>query len=367
MPSFTLSAGQQQTMTILSEFKPGYTVIELPSQSSDDRMATEVLKGLSQPPHQRTLPCTYFYDAHGSELYEQITHLSEYYPTRTEATMLANLAPSMPSWLMPTEGKARHTEASQSKPCQNIPQLVELGSGSSAKTRLLLNAWDNTRQPLIYIPIDVSESMLMDTARSLSESYRHLEVLGLAGQYEDALAILPPHSNRLCLFLGSTIGNFTPEFQRQFFIRLAQQLGKGAKLLLGFDRRPHAGKPVELIERAYNDSQEITAAFNLNILNHINNRLGADFKLNQWRHIAFYNADAHQIEMHLESLYEQTISIDFLNRTFTFASGERLLTELSRKFDPAELAAWFERYQFHCLEYWTDRDERFGLMLLEIR
>lgn len=362
MPSLTPSNSQQKTMTIPSEFKPGYQVIALPAQSSDDRMAKEVLQGLSQQPYQRTLPCTYFYDAHGSELYEQITHLPEYYPTRTEATMLADLAPSLLSWFMSSEDAA----FSQNGTSQSIPQVLELGSGSSTKTRLLLNAWDNTRHPLIYIPIDVSETMLMDTARSLAESYRHLEVLGLAGQYEDALAMLPPHPNRLCLFLGSTIGNFTSEFQQRFFIRLAQQLGKGAKLLLGFDRRPHAGKPVELIERAYNDSQAITAAFNLNILSHINQRLGANFNVNQWQHIAFYNADAHQIEMHLKSLCEQTIHIDALNHSFTFTPGERILTEISRKFDPSELAAWFEHYQFHCLEQWTDRDERFGLMLLEI-
>jgi dimethylhistidine N-methyltransferase len=351
---------QQQPLNILSTFTPGYTVIALPSPNHDNRMADEVLAGLSQPAHQRTLPCTYFYDAHGSKLYEQITHLPEYYPTRTEAAILANLAPTMPSWFV-------SDTVQTSTAGIDVPQLIELGSGSSTKTRLLLNAWDTTGQPLIYIPIDVSEAMLMATAHALSESYRHLEVLGLAGQYEDALALLPPHGNRLCLFLGGTIGNFTPEFQQQFFRMLAQQLGNGTKLLLGFDYRPHAGKPVELIERAYNDSQGITAAFNLNILNHINSRLGADFDLQRWKHVALYNENAHQIEMYLESQCQQTVDLDLLNYTVTFSAGERLLTEISRKFDPTELATWFEHYRFHCLEHWTDPDERFGLILLEVR
>jgi L-histidine Nalpha-methyltransferase len=329
MSSSTPTDLQQHVTGFLDQCQPGYQILELPLQDGTAHMAAEVSAGLSSK-YNRTLPCTYFYDARGSQLYEEITQLPEYYPTRTEAALLEQISPTLQELLTDRDNK-------------NLPlQIVELGSGSSAKTRLLLNAW--THQPMVYIPIDVSESMLSFAARRLADSYPHLTVLGLAGEYEDALSLLPPHANRLFLFLGGTIGNFTPAFQNQFFTTLARRMETGAKLLLGFDRQPHTGKPVERIEAAYNDSQGITDQFNLNILSHINHRLGGHFNLNHWRHQAIYNHDEHQIEMYLESL-----------------------TEISRKFDPDELADWFRRKGFECHQQWTDPAENFGLMLLEIR
>jgi dimethylhistidine N-methyltransferase len=317
-------------------------------------MAREVLSGLSDPV-QKWVPPTYFYDREGSEIYEEITELPEYYPTRTEAALLRRILPELRHLVRPT-------------------QIVELGSGSSTKTRLLFevfasfsqtgSATANAGAAPVYIPIDVSRSMLERTARRLVEEYPPLRVLGLCGQYEDALPALPPSGSRLVVFLGGTIGNFTPAFQSTFFTRLGLFMRPGNQLLLGFDRRAHKGKPASLIVEAYNDRSGVTARFNLNLLRRLNRELGADFDLSGFAHRAIYSERSDQIEMHLISQREQMVHIPN-GGTFRFRQGETLLTELSRKFDPAELAVWFARHGFHCVERWTDDGQLFGLMLLE--
>ncbi len=330
--------------------KTGYSVLSVSQVQGKDRMAREVLAGLGDK-SQKTLPCTYFYDAHGSLLYEQITALPAYYPTRLEAAVLRQVAPALRIL----------TETAQGEP----PEMVELGSGSSVKTEIILDEWQRCGQLLTYIPVDVSQSMLTDTAIRLTRQYEHLNVLGLAGQYEDALAFLPAQRERLFLFLGGTIGNFSPVFQDTFFRMLREKMGPGSRLLLGFDRQPHPGKAVQVIEEAYNDPQGVTALFNLNLLTHINEKLDSDFVLPQWCHEAVYNREAHQIEMYLESLCAQTVHFAQANREFAFRQGERVLTEISRKFDPTQLAQWFEARGFRCRQNWTDSAGWFGLMLLE--
>jgi dimethylhistidine N-methyltransferase len=323
----------------------GPRVVAVDRGDGADRMRREVLAGLSDPA-QPWVPPTYFYDRRGSELYEAITALEEYYPTRTEAALLSAIADELGALVAPTE-------------------VVELGSGSSSKTHVILDALGAHRRDLTYMPLDVSPTMLDMGAEQLVARYSRLRVLGLAGQYEDGFRALPPATNRLFVFLGGTIGNFKPEFQEAFFAQLAAVMRPGNRLLLGFDRRAHDGKPAEVIEAAYNDALGITAEFNLNMLAHLNAALGGDFELGHWSHEAHYDRESHRIEMHLRSLEDQEVTLSALGRSFAFRRGQRILTELSRKFDPQELAQWFESRGFRCERRWTDEQGYVGLMLLE--
>jgi L-histidine N-alpha-methyltransferase len=330
--------------------KSGYCVIPVSSPHQVARMIQEVSEGLSASP-QKYLPCTYLYDERGSELYEQITELPEYYPTRTETAILKQIAPEL-----------RHLTETQLK---EPPEIVELGSGSSLKTRIILGEWLQNGQGLNYIPVDVSETMLSETARALTREYKQLNVLGLTGQYEDALNFLPAQRERLFIFLGGTLGNFSKESQAQFFQLLLNKMGPGSRLLLGYDRRPHANKTKAFIETAYNDASGVTQAFNLNILAHLNQKLGGNFDLTRWRHCALYNTVNQQIEMFVESTEAQSVFLEALGRSFTFEAGERILTEISRKFDPQELSDWFEARGFQAIKHWQDSAGWYGLLLLQ--
>jgi L-histidine Nalpha-methyltransferase len=302
----------------------------------------DVIQGLSQP--QKTLPCRYFYDDRGSELFEQICDLPEYYPTRTEQAILENYAVEI----------AQFTGS-----CE----LVELGSGSSRKTRLLLEAYDQLHQQLHYCPIDVSAGILKSTALSLLGQYPRLKLCGLAGTYEQALAQLPPSEleNRMLIFLGSTIGNLNQEECDRFLTHIQQALQPGEFFLLGVDLQ----KPVEIIEAAYNDAQGITAAFNLNILQHINDRFEGNFDYHQFAHHAFYNPIKNQIEMHLRSLKTQTVVLKALDFQVTLQAGETIHTEISRKFHIPTLVDTLENHAFKPLHIWTDEKGWFGLLLCQ--
>jgi L-histidine Nalpha-methyltransferase len=296
-------------------------------------------------PGRRSIPCTYFYDQVGSEIYEEITRLPEYYPTRTEAAILRAVAPEL----------HRRLGASW---------ILELGSGSSSKTRLLLDAWRAGTASALYTPIDVSREMLRSTAEALCADYPSLRVLALLGRYEDALAALPTCEDALVCFLGGTLGNFEPDAQARFFQNLAGRMAPGSHLLLGFDRRPHTGKPARRIYEAYNDAAGVTARFNLNLLARINRELGANFRVERFAHIAPYNEPKAQIEMYLESLDDQEVAIEALSRSYVFSRGERILTEISRKYDPKALAGWFGERGFSCVEIFSDDAGLFGLLLL---
>ncbi len=317
-------------------------LIAVPGEDLRERMRREVLEGLCDPV-RRSIPPAYLYDARGSALYEQITALSEYYPARTETALLRQLAPLLADSL-------------------EVRQLVELGSGSSVKTRLLLDAFHAGDRPLTYIPIDISRSMLAQTAQSLASSYPGMRVLGLAASFDEALGLLPDCTERLVIFLGGTLGNLAPIQQEAFFAGLRGAMSPGNHLLLGFDRRAHAGKPAPIIHAAYNDAQEVTAAFNLNLLRRLNRELGADFRLEHWRHRAEYVLPEHQIEMVLVSREDQVVNV--AGERFRFRQGEGILTEISRKFDPLELGAWLASRGFALQACWMDPAESFGLMLL---
>jgi L-histidine N-alpha-methyltransferase len=329
--------------TFLNTDHPGFEMFSVAQSEFTARMAEDVSEGLQHSP--KRLSSAYLYDSQGSLLYEQITQLPEYYQTRTEAALLRQIAPDL-SLL------------------SGAVELIELGSGSAKKTRILLDAWKKQERAVTYIPIDVSPKMLVDTASCLTQDYPMLRVLGLVGRYEEALAVLPENPNRLILFLGGTIGNFTPEEQAAFLSRLKALSPPGTKLLLGFDYQPHEGKPVEVILQAYNDQAGVTARFNRNILAHINNRLNADFDLSAWEHQAIYNPQQQQIEMTLVSRCAQTVQV--LRQSCRFASGERILTEISRRYEPESFARWFETRGWRCLESWSDTRRYYGLMLLEM-
>ncbi len=302
----------------------------------------DVIKGLNKQP--KTLPCRYLYDDRGSELFEQITDLPEYYPTRTEQTILEKHALEI----------AELTGA-----CE----LVELGSGSSRKTHLLLAAYSQLSDRLYYCPVDVSAGILKTTALALLDRYPSLKLCGLAGTYEQALAQLPPPEleNRMLIFLGSTLGNLNDKECNRFLTQIQQALQPGEFFLLGVDLQ----KPIETIEAAYNDAEGVTAEFNLNILSHLNHRFNGNFDIDLFEHCAFYNRQQHRIEMHLRSVATQTVFLKALNYQFTINAGETIHTEISRKFHLPTLVDILATHAFKPLQVWTDPQDWFGLLLCQ--
>jgi L-histidine Nalpha-methyltransferase len=302
----------------------------------------DVIDGLTQTP--KTLPCRYFYDDFGSELFEQITDLPEYYPTRTEQSIL-------------------ETYVSEIVELTGACELVELGSGSSRKTHTLLTAYSQLDDPLHYYPIDVSAGILLATALQLLDLYPQLNVCGIAGTYEQALAQLPPRmiQNRMLMFLGSTMGNLDDRSRDLFLTQVQYALQPGEFFLLGVDLQ----KPIDILESAYNDAQGITAAFNLNMLRHLNHRFDGDFNLDQFAHLACFNSTASQIEMHLKSLTAQTVNLQALDLKIGLRSGETIRTEISRKFQLPALADTLAAHALQPIKIWTDPQSWFGLILCQ--
>ncbi|NMF66542.1 L-histidine N(alpha)-methyltransferase [Brasilonema octagenarum] len=302
----------------------------------------DVIQGLTQTP--KSLPPKYFYDDRGSELFEQICELPEYYPTRTEAWILRQHADEI----------AQITGA-----CE----LVELGSGSSTKTRFLLDAYQKIPRSCKYIPVDVSEGILKSSVLQLQQKYAQLSIEGLIGTYEQALAKLESISvpSRMIFFLGSSIGNFTAQECNRFLRQIARTLKTGDYFLLGIDLQ----KPKDILEAAYNDSQGVTAAFNLNMLSHLNWRFQGNFDLNLFTHEAIYNQAQTQIEMYLHCLESHWVSLETLNVNVFFEVGESILTEISRKFDLVTIQKELELQGLKTLKIWTDPNQWFGLILCQ--
>jgi dimethylhistidine N-methyltransferase len=317
-----------------------WVTLSTPEATVDEGSA--IIQGLKRAP--KTLPCQYFYDDRGSQLFEQICNLPEYYPTRTEQSIL-------------------ETYANEIAQLTGSCELVELGSGSSRKTRLLLEAYSQANEQLQYCPIDVSAGILKTTALELLSQYPKLKLCGLAGTYEQALDQLPPAEleNRMLIFLGSTIGNLSEVEYQQFLDRVRNALKPGEFFLLGVDLQ----KDPAILEAAYNDAQGVTAAFNLNLLDHLNWRFQGDFKRDQFAHWAFYNTTEHQIEMHLRSLETQTVALKALKFQTTLQAGETIHTEISRKFHLPTLVKTLETYAFQPLQVWTDPNNWFGLLLCQ--
>jgi len=311
-----------------------------PAAEAED--GADVVAGLTSTP--KTLPCKYFYDDAGSILFDQICETPEYYPTRTERLILAQHAGDI---------------AVLTGPCE----IVELGSGSATKTRLLLDAYVQEADEVHYVPIDVSESVLLESSRELVTHYNALSIRGFSGTYEQALAALhpPPAPARMFVFLGSTIGNFSNNKRNTFVARIRDVMAQGEYFLLGIDRR----KDPTTIESAYNDSQGLTARFNLNMLTHINRRFHGDIEFNQFTHRAIYEPKRHQIVMRLESQAAQIACLRDLNLSVNFAQGETIRTEISKKFDPVELAKELAALGLDQVALWSDDQEWFSLMLFQ--
>jgi L-histidine Nalpha-methyltransferase len=301
-----------------------------------------VLRGLRAP--KKELPCKYFYDEAGSALFEQITELEEYYPTRTELGIMEQHAGEMAGLLGPR--------------CL----LIEYGSGSSLKTRLLL---DQLRELAAYVPIDVSGEHLRRSARALGEEYPDIEVLPLCADFTRPLSLAACRkraaARRVVYFPGSTLGNFTPREAIALLRQTAVLCGRDGGLLLGIDLR----KCPRAIEAAYNDRRGVTAAFNRNILVRINRELGADFDVEQFAHRAFFNAAHGRIEMHLVSRCDQVVRIGGVS--FVFASGESIHTENSYKFSLPALAELAEANGFVVERVWADERQYFSVVYLTLR
>lgn len=297
----------------------------------------DVVEGLTGS--EKNLSSKYFYDERGSDLFEKICRLDEYYPTECEVSIMQNNIDEIVDVIG-----------------ENV-QLIELGSGSSMKTRLLL---ENCRDLEMYVPVDISEDFLQMTAEKLQVDYPALDIQHVAADYTSPFEI--PDSDdirkRVVYFPGSTIGNFTQTRAEAFLETVGENLSPGDSLLIGVDLK----KEVGVLEAAYNDSEGITAEFNKNILVRINRELGADFDLDQYRHRAFYNAANGRIEMHLESLADQTVKIN--GTRITFEKGETIHTENSHKYTIEE----FEKIagdNFSRVKTWTDDREYFSVHYFE--
>lgn len=303
---------------------------------SVDDLAEDVIKGLAHRP--RSIPPKYFYDAEGSRLFDAITELPEYYPTRTENAMLQRYA----------EQIARHAGTGH--------LLVEPGSGSCTKARILFD----DLQPCAYVPMDISRDHLRLAAQQVAVEYPWLEVHAACSDFTRMMAMPPdsPQGRRLAFFPGSSIGNFDPSGAVQFLHMIAELVGQGGQLLIGVDLK----KDKAVLEAAYDDAQGVTAAFNLNLLVRINRELQADFDLDQWRHQALYNEQEGRIEMHLVSRIDQQVQV--LGNTYNFEQGETIHTENSYKYSVEEFAALAGRAGFAHDRVWVDDAQLFSIHLL---
>lgn len=304
-------------------------------------LARDILQGFARVP--RRIPSLYFYDEAGCAIYDEITRLDEYYPPRVESAILQRRAPEM---------------VARCGPCE----WVELGAGSATRTRILLSEAARAFGHFEFTPTDASLAMLGRTVEELRKEYPGARIDGILGDFERTLERLDPRADRTIVFLGGTVGNLTDGEIRALAARAIRALGPGGHFLVGFDRQEHRAKPVEIIHRAYNDAAGVTARFNLNLLVRLNRELGADFDLSRWSHDAPYVPKLHRIEMHLVSACEQTVRIAALERSYRFGAGERILTEISRKFTASRLARLFAPLELETS--WTDEEGLFGVALL---
>jgi len=313
---------------------PAIEVIDLHPHISSFR--DDVLAGLRARP--RSIPPKYFYDRRGSELFEAITELPEYYLTRTEIAILRERAGEIASSV------------------GGDVDLVEFGSGSSVKVRILL---DRLEGSTTYMPVDISRSYLVDAASALNDDYPDLRVVAICADYTDLVLPQPSSSRRRMLFFpGSTVGNFEPAAAAAFFRHTGADLRPGDAMIVGVDLK----KSPALLDAAYNDSQGVTAEFNLNLLVRINRELDSDFTIDRFEHVAFYNSDQGRIEMHLRSMVDQTVTV--ASEEFRFLAGETIHSENSYKYSIPDFHALLDGSCFRPSQVWTDDEQQFSVHLL---
>jgi L-histidine N-alpha-methyltransferase len=313
----------------------------LPPGFLDDSLRADARAGLTATP--KSLPPKWFYDAAGSALFEKITELPEYYPTRAERSILTARAGEIAS-------------------LTRAATLAELGSGSSEKTRLLLSSLRDIGTLRCYVPVDVSEPALVMAASSLTLEYPGLDVRAVLSDFEEHLG-LPAAGDapapRLLAFLGGTIGNLVPEQRAEFLARIRAQLNPGDFFLLGTD----LVKDPAVLVAAYDDAAGVTADFNKNVLAVLNAALGADFDLDTFEHVAVWDAEAEWIEMRLRSLTDQTVHLPSLELSVDFAAGEEMRTEVSAKFRRGKVEAELAAAGLNLVRWWTDPQAQFTLSL----
>ncbi len=317
----------------LSYYRPRRAVTE-------GEFAREVSASLGRDP--KSIPPKFFYDRRGSGLFERICSLPEYYPARTEISLLGGLAGGLPGHL---DGGFR---------------LVELGSGSSVKTRLLIDALGGSQWPVEYFPIDVSE-VLEESSRRLIADYDGLSITGIVDTYEAGMEFLGKLDDRrnLVAFLGSSYGNFLPADGAAFLGALHSAMGPGDLFLIGLDMV----KDAAVLEAAYDDPLGVTAEFNLNVLSRMNRELGADFDLGRFEHHSTYNAAERRIEMYVRSLADQSVRIPACGMTVRLGRGELIHTEYSYKFTPGQVRSVLRGAGFGVRQTWRDRRGYFSLTL----
>jgi dimethylhistidine N-methyltransferase len=309
------------------------TVLDLEPVNAD--FLAEVVAGLSASP--RSLPCKFFYDERGAELFQRICELPEYYITRTETELLRRHGREM------AESIGANAE------------LIGFGTGAGIKTRMLLEHLEN---PIAYVPVDISKQSLLDSAVELSRAMPALEILPVCGDYLQELQLPRPlrkPDHVAVYFPGSTIGNLEPDVALDFLRRVCQLCGKSGGLIIGVDLQ----KDRAILEAAYNDSAGVTAAFNLNLLVRANRELGADFDLPLWRHCAIYNERHGRIEMHLVSEADQTVHVGA--RGFHFSRGEKIVTEFSYKYTREGFTRLAVSAGFRLARVWTDSQQWFAV------
>jgi L-histidine N-alpha-methyltransferase len=323
------AAGDGATITIESYLQDG----------EERSLAEDVLDGLTKP--FKELPPKHFYDTRGAELFDRICELPEYYPTRTERAILQDHA----------ERIAAATGAAE---------LVELGSGTAAKTRVLLDALSDAGTLTRYVAVDVTEQMVRTCAEELTNEYPGLRVHGVIGDFERHLDRVPPaEGSRLVVFLGGTIGNFPPGSRRRFLREIARLLGPEDHLLMGTD----LVKDPDVLERAYDDAEGVTAEFNRNLLRVLNRELDADFDPEDFEHVALFDSEHEWIEMRLRARRAHTTTVADLGLSVRFEAGEEMRTEISAKFTRARVEGDLAAAGLELTNWLTDVDELFALSL----
>ena len=318
----------------LRYFKPHATKIE-------KSFAEEISYSLNQ--NSKFINPKFFYDKKGSELFESICLLPEYYPTRTEISILKKLKHDLPSYLD-----------------ENI-NLVELGSGTSVKTRLILDIFTKLQPKTEYFPIDISE-ILTESSEQLLKDYDTLHITGIIDTYEGGLEFLKSYDDKknLILFLGSSFGNFTPDDGKLFLEKIFSTMKSGDLFLIGLD----LVKNKNILESAYDDSQGVTAKFNLNVLSRINDELDADFDINNFSHYSIYNENDQRIEMNLKSLVSQSVIIGKSNLSLNLDKGELIHTEYSHKYRVSQIKKLLNDVGFEFKNMWLDDEKHFSLTLV---
>jgi dimethylhistidine N-methyltransferase len=317
----------------LDYFKPAST-------KSEKTFAQEISRGLNQ--NKKSISPKFFYDLKGSALFEKICKLPEYYLTRTETKILKNIGAEFKDYLP-----------------RNI-RLVELGSGSAVKTRLLLDVLSSIQNKIEYFPIDISD-ILQESSQKLLDDYQNLSITGVIDTYEGGLEFIEEFDDKpnLIAFLGSSFGNFTPDFGFAFLQKLCSIMKHNDLFFIGLD----LVKDKKILEQAYNDSQGITSDFNLNVLSRINNELKADFDLSKFSHHAVYNERKQRIEMYLRSLEAQTVEISIADLTLEIQEDELIHTEHSHKYSISQIENIMHKAEFKVEKIWQDNTRPYAMVL----